>query len=727
MSLSEVVMLRAILIAVFIFNIVFAQATVAFLIGEVEYRRNRTSPWQKAKLGQVVTENAWFKAGPQSRCEVRMPDDSFVKILENSELQITELNEKTQDFGFFSSLGNIFFSFKKILTRSVVVESPSAVVAVRGTEFLAHFSKEQSHLFVNKGIVTFSGTSGGSLVIVYGGQASKIGADGLPEQPQPLSQTQKDLMAKLASPPPAPQPNEIKKGPGKIKESEQPSPKSSGGSIELPMQPEIPVEEADDAAASKEKEKEKTTSGSKTRFRTGINIGAVTIDGKLYNQIGLRPDVSFGKFGIGLDLTLFMDEQGKIREDNWNSPDDIFEKIYYVRWAQKGDPFYLRVGAIDHYRLGYGILMNKYNNTVEYPDVIRTGMIIGGHGEKWGLDLFINNFKEVVKGDGLYAGRVYVKPAGGLEIGGSLVLDVNQYAGLEDQDDDGVPDLLDDFPNDKTYDVDTDGDGVPDEIDPDRDGDGYTDNSQIPGIDNNDPDGTLLKPDPFNLRNAGNKSAGALAFDIAIPIVNTQWLKLVTYAQYAHIFDAGWGVTAPAFRGKLFFLDVFAECRIFGKRFLPEYYNTTYELDRSFIINNNGLLTPGTKKETLGAIKDGSNGYAAGVGFDLFDLLYLSSEYQDMVSGNSDWKTFRANLSANTDFIPKIRTAQAYFYQQNADKLFRKTQGTILGYRLGYEISQSAVLLFEYRQTYQDLDGNGKIEGDTETFETTNISTVIRF
>jgi hypothetical protein len=44
MSLSEVVMLRAILIAVFIFNIVFAQATVAFLIGEVEYRRNRTSP-----------------------------------------------------------------------------------------------------------------------------------------------------------------------------------------------------------------------------------------------------------------------------------------------------------------------------------------------------------------------------------------------------------------------------------------------------------------------------------------------------------------------------------------------------------------------------------------------------------------------------------------------------------------------------------------------------------
>ena len=54
-------------------------------------------------------------------------------------------------------------------------------------------------------------------------------------------------------------------------------------------------------------------------------------------------------------------------------------------------------------------------------------------------------------------------------------MDRNQYLGLKDRDGDGRPDLVDDFPDDKNYWLDTDGDGLAD-IDTDRefdvDGDG---------------------------------------------------------------------------------------------------------------------------------------------------------------------------------------------------------------------------------------------------------------
>jgi hypothetical protein len=89
--------------------------------------------------------------------------------------------------------------------------------------------------------------------------------------------------------------------------------------------------------------------------------------------------------------------------------------------------------------------------------------------------------------------------------------------------------------------------------------------------------------------------------------------------------------------------------------------------------------------------------------------------------------TFRANLDLNTDFVPKIHKAGAYYYQQNADKLFTKQEGTIIGYTLQYEISPGAYLVLDYRQTYRDVNGDGQISGSDETVKTTNLQTVFIF
>ena len=130
-------------------------------------------------------------------------------------------------------------------------------------------------------------------------------------------------------------------------------------------------------------------------FGIGFSVGAVTLDSKIHTQISFMPEFSAGKFGIALDLRVFIDENGDIRKDNWDSWDDIPEKFYYIRWARKGDPFYARIGAINNYRLGYGILVNRYYNTIQYPSVIRTGLTMGIDTGNFLADFMINDFREL--------------------------------------------------------------------------------------------------------------------------------------------------------------------------------------------------------------------------------------------------------------------------------------------------------------------------------------------
>ena len=439
-----------------------------------------------------------------------------------------------------------------------------------------------------------------------------------------------------------------------------------------------------------------------------------------------------------------MDQDGNIRKDNWDSARDIFEKLYYVRWGLPGDPFYIKVGAIDNYRLGFGLLMNHYYNTIEYPTVIRTGMELGLQSSKIGFQGMMNNFSELTDGGGLMAGRLSYKLIGELEIGASVVFDRNQYKGLKDRDKDGVPDVLDAFPDEKRLSIDTDGDGRADKEDYDRDGDGFTDNRDYlieTDLDTNllndqdyldDPERwkeTVLDQEPFDIDEADEKSQIAFSADISYPLLNFDYLKLITYGQYAQYpHTGGWGVTAPGFLAKFAFINLYAEYRIFSDKFLPEYFNTTYELERSvFVLDSTQNLVPYTKRQSLDNITENLKGYMVGADFNLFNYVIFGAEYQNMNRGAFKIRTVRGTLDLNTEFIPKISKAGAYYYQNNATKLFEKTEGTILGYRLGYEIASGATLLFDYKQVYRDLDGNGEIKGQDEIVNITSIQTVISF
>ena len=47
------------------------------------------------------------------------------------------------------------------------------------------------------------------------------------------------------------------------------------------------------------------------QVRNSGAIGSVTIDGKVWNQVALRPVIPFGKWGVALDLVVYFDAKGK--------------------------------------------------------------------------------------------------------------------------------------------------------------------------------------------------------------------------------------------------------------------------------------------------------------------------------------------------------------------------------------------------------------------------------
>ena len=187
-------------------------------------------------------------------------------------------------------------------------------------------------------------------------------------------------------------------------------------------------------------------------------FGAVTIDGKIWNQIALRPILPFGKLSVAFDMVIYIDQDGNIHDDEWDFStsekvkNTIIDKIYYVRYGNRWDRNYFKIGALDNVTIGYGILLNNYSNTLLYPQVRKVGMEFRTRTFDVNIHGFTNDFKENM---GLAGMRLSAPVPYGFTAGVSWVGDRNQYLGLRDRDDDGRPDLVDDFPNDRKWWLDT--------------------------------------------------------------------------------------------------------------------------------------------------------------------------------------------------------------------------------------------------------------------------------
>ncbi|NQV38009.1 MAG: hypothetical protein HQ509_08410 [Candidatus Marinimicrobia bacterium] len=489
-------------------------------------------------------------------------------------------------------------------------------------------------------------------------------------------------------------------------------------------------------------------------------VGAVTIDGKIYNQIALRPVIPIGKFGIALDIVLYMDEEGNIRDDDWDfsSPESGFntlvDKIYYIRYGYPSDPLYARIGALDNVTLGYGILMSGYANTMEYPQNKKVGLDFRLKRKRYSIQAMTNDFSEL---GGVMGVRTTIPLRLGFPLGISFVMDKNQYYSLDDSDGDGYPDQLEGFPFDKDFWQDTDSDGIADSdpLEYDLDGDGITDtlDSRFPGwtLDTVivlDTDITHME-EPVNILKNHN-SVAAIAFDGGIPIYKDDHFDVSFYAQIAQLLgktidpetggekQLGLGIVPLGFVAKFGPAQLNIEYRKTPNgKFEFGYWNRAYELERSVFVLSNDKMTIQTKESRLGEFGP-SNGLYGRLGLNLGSLLMVSVQYQSMTGDMwnpslGDYEEIQyQNFFAETGLkksISKLKIAKLFLQQRNVPNLFEfePNASTVMGYRLGFEMGSGMVINYIFRKSFKDLNGDGDVTDSDEAINITAIETTFAF
>ncbi|MDI6739424.1 MAG: hypothetical protein QME74_03570 [Candidatus Edwardsbacteria bacterium] len=139
-------------------------------------------------------------------------------------------------------------------------------------------------------------------------------------------------------------------------------------------------------------------------------LGITTIDGKLYCRVQLVPELAFGKFGMGVDADLLFNDKG-IRKEDWKPASRWVRIIRYLRYGQKHDNFYARLGALDAATLGHGSLMYRYSNRID--DVERKiGLEFDADFGMFGMESVVSTFGRAE----IYGGRGYVRPLKTTEI-----------------------------------------------------------------------------------------------------------------------------------------------------------------------------------------------------------------------------------------------------------------------------------------------------------------------
>ena len=712
--------------------------------GDVYFKRLGMDTFlEKAKLGAAILNGDAIKVGETGFGAIMYLDDrTILKIRENTKFSFMETqNTRTVDLTHGTLLNNVKSEGR---TKSFRIQTPVSVASVKGTQFAAIVSQTGVDQFIGKeGLFEVLNMISGETVSVGPGQKAISNATGnLVQAPASPEDYPNDPEVEEYQ---EPEIEDIDESPDETRQEKSPETPEKLKSVEpeeVPETPDEPEQIKSDEPSNLEETPDipdESAGGTPPKpFGMGMGIGSVTLDGVLYNQLALRPEINIGKIGIGLDLVVYMDNEGNMRNDEWdieNDPGLLLDKILFIRYGKKTDPAWIKYGSIEGLTLGYGGLMNNYSNMMEFPSVRRVGVNMGFNIGPVGGELFLSNIKDMSRGGtvtGLRAAYT-VSDDLPLSIGVNFITDANMFSGLKDKDEDSYPDVFDDFPDDSSLWNDTDGDGWPDPghgdsvldslVDIDADGDNIIDAEEnISDIN--------LKATPFSLKDNTASTTG-LSFDIGYPVLQSDAISLMIYAEYNTLkFPAvstsdssfirkersGSGISVPGIRSTLFgILSLSLEYRMINGSYIPQFFDQAYDLNRvvTSTVDNQTII----RTKDMSVFQDyndstTSSGLFGSAGLNLFNLVDFSASYANMKADTTELKSFTSFLNLNTENIPKISSAMAYYQRNNDDNPFdfeNPTENTIMGYRVGYQMGKGVSLIWDFRQFYRD-DGTGNLE-----------------
>ena len=485
-------------------------------------------------------------------------------------------------------------------------------------------------------------------------------------------------------------------------------------------------------------EAEKKGPAAKPNGPTGISweisASSVTVGGQQWTRLAISPDIPIWKFGVGLDLELFLDEKGNFSRKSWefdkdNWEESVFRKIKYLRFGHENDPLFVKVGGLSDVTLGYGFIVDRFTNLLYYPDK-----------KLLGVQVYLNNIsplgvtlqtmtpdvQEFQNNGGIVAARLAIMPLKisaipilkNLSVGGTYAIDLNEFAPARDWSFSG--NLNDKNANGKEdYDVSM------------RQAHNASDTSvvkrasQMGIIDTS----TTLYPGIDTTYRDSVRRYALLGVDVGVPIIKTSLLGLEIYGQAGAVADSnlfghqtGWGFGAPGARLTVGPLVAQVEYRHIHGKFSPEYFGPYYLDER--LHRYPQPPGPTTKSDSLG--NNSVDGVFGELGFNIVNLVMIDGSYQYMAGTNDALdQRFEAKGALGDAIlkrIPKISKAEFYFYKTDInrtivvytgkgkpyllngkkiyDDFFEMTPSLYWGYRVGFEITKGASIIWDTRYGY---------------------------
>jgi hypothetical protein len=487
-------------------------------------------------------------------------------------------------------------------------------------------------------------------------------------------------------------------------------------------------------AEKKEPEAAKQSPGA-TGVSWEISASSVTVGGQQWTRLAISPDIPIWKFGVGLDVELFLDQNGNFSRKSWefdkdNWQESVIRKIKYLRFGHENDPLFVKVGGLSNVTLGYGFLVDRFTNLLHYPDQ-----------KLLGVQFYLNNISplgitlqtmtpdvmEFNHDGGIMAARLALKPLNisnipllkNVSVGGTYATDLNEFAPARDWS--FIGNIYDKNNNGKA-----DYDWSLQRAHNAYDTSVVKRSSQMGIIDTS----TTLYPKIDTTYRDSVRRYALLGVDVGVPIITSTLLGLELYGQAGAVADSnlfghqtGWGFGAPGVRLTIGPFLAQVEYRHIRGRFSPEYFGPYYLDER--LQRYPQPPGPTTKSDSLG--NNNLDGIFGKMGLNIINLVMISGSYQYMGGTNNALdQRFEATGEigeAVLKKIPKISKAEFYFYKTDInrtivvytskgkpyllngkviyDDFLEMTPTLYWGYRVGFEITKGASIIWDTRYGYQ--------------------------
>ncbi len=391
-------------------------------------------------------------------------------------------------------------------------------------------------------------------------------------------------------------------------------------------------------------------------FNGGMGIN--WIDGKPHYRVSFRPEISFSQVGIGLDLNLDFDPEGKLRTENFNEASDYLSIIRYIRYGLKNDPVFIKVGALDYYTLGHGSIMQHFNNSPTY-DNRRIGLVVDLDLGKFGIESIMGSFSPA----GVFGVRGYVRPLqlssasdipilGNLEVGASYVTDLNEDAGVIA--------------------------------------------------------GNYIHADEEFKVTSDTGAISIVGFDIGLPLLNSSVTDITLYADYSKIINFGSGVATGVMfdfnLSTLLNISAKLERRFNSGKYIPAYFNSLHEIERFKVDSSKGTFV--SKALALNSITENMNGFYGDLLVRVLNLFDIYGSYQRL-----DKESKSGILNLRTAIEPEsapfvLRAGYDKINIQSEKDLFKLDDRSYLFTEVGYKPVEYILVSIVYSWTYTPVRGN---------------------